>query len=462
MRIHWHRRDLRIEDNPALTVNDMPVVGVYVIDARTRDIGAPQQQFLADALRELRAAYREHDGELYIRSGEPVDVLQSLCNSHDATQVSTETAYAEPFRTVEQRVYEELDTSGLETISIGGRCLHPPWSITTNDGDPYKVFTYFGRKWMRREKQSPVRWTIEGEAPVEDAGAIDTLDVETDVALPEAGTAPARERLAAFCDNRIFAYEDRRDRPDKRATSRLSADIVLGTIGIREVWAATAAARDAATTDAERSSVAAFQRQLAWREFYTAMFAARPDMTDTNLAPFEHTIDWRTDQAALEAWKRGETGFPIVDAGMRQLLAEGFMHNRLRMIVGSFLTKDLLIDWREGRRWFEQWLVDHDPANNAGGWQWAASVGTDAQPYFRIFNPMTQGERHDPDAVYIKRYIDELADVPADVIHDWTALDADTREQHAPEYPAPIVDHATRREAALEMYRSAKGEESGE
>jgi deoxyribodipyrimidine photo-lyase len=178
-----------------------------------------------------------------------------------------------------------------------------------------------------------------------------------------------------------------------------------------------------------------------------------------NFKQYENPIDWREDPEGLQAWKDGETGYPIVDAGMRQLRAEAYMHNRLRMIVASFLTKDLLVDWRAGYAWFREKLVDHDTANDNGGWQWAASTGTDAQPYFRVFNPMTQGERYDPDAEYIRRYVPELEGVPAETIHSWNELDAGTRETHAPDYPAPIVDHSERREQAIAMFEAARGDE---
>jgi len=211
-----------------------------------------------------------------------------------------------------------------------------------------------------------------------------------------------------------------------------------------------------------QDSVETFQSQLAWREFYTQVLYFNPDVVTENYKEYEQPIEWREDPEELAAWKAGETGYPIVDAGMRQLRDEAWMHNRVRMIVASFLTKDLLQDWREGYAHFRELLADHDTANDNGGWQWAASTGTDAQPYFRIFNPTTQGERYDPDAEYIREYVPELRGVDADDIHDWPELSDEERAALAPDYPAPVVDHGERREQALAMYKRARGEEPDE
>jgi Deoxyribodipyrimidine photolyase len=223
------------------------------------------------------------------------------------------------------------------------------------------------------------------------------------------------------------------------------------------VYERTQQALDSAAED-EREEVREFQGQLAWREFYTQVLYHNPEVVTENYKDYENPIEWREDPEALQAWKDGETGYPIVDAGMRQLREEAYMHNRVRMIVASFLTKDLQLDWRRGYEWFRQKLADHNTANDNGGWQWAASTGTDAQPYFRIFNPMTQGERHDPDAEYIKTYVPELAEAEPDVIHSWHELSLTQRRRSAPDYPDPIVDHSKRREETLSMFEQARGQ----
>jgi deoxyribodipyrimidine photo-lyase len=223
------------------------------------------------------------------------------------------------------------------------------------------------------------------------------------------------------------------------------------------VYAGTADALAAAPSEEAAEGVTEYRRQLAWREFYAHALAARPDVVDENYRPFENEVEWRDDEAELAAWRRGETGYPLVDAGMRQLLSEAHVHNRVRMVVASFLTKDLLVDWRAGYRWFRRRLVDHDPANDAGGWQWAAGTGADAQPYFRVFNPATQCERFDPEGEYVRSHVPELAGVPAETIHEWPDLSPAERTAAAPDYPAPIVDHAARREEAITVFERAKG-----
>ena len=302
---------------------------------------------------------------------------------------------------------------------------------------------------------------------------------EPDAEIGPAGTDAARERLDTFLAHGVFAYDDDRDYPAREGTSRISTFMKYGEIGVREVYAATeramAEARsddpdtqsDSDETDGSDDSdekgpaahVEEFQGQLAWREFYTQVLYHNPEVVTENYKEYEEGIDWRDDPEEIAAWKRGETGYPIVDAGMRQLRQEAFMHNRVRMIVASFLTKDLLADWRHGYDHFREHLADHDTANDNGGWQWAASTGTDAQPYFRIFNPMTQGERYDPDAEYISEYVPELRGVDPEVIHGWHECSPTQRANAAPEYPAPVVDHSERREAALAMYKRARGED---
>jgi deoxyribodipyrimidine photo-lyase len=475
MRIHWHRRDLRGPDNRGLTVDHGPVLPVFVLDDDVlAHAGPPRVAFLLDALASLRAWYRERGGDLLVVHGDPTEELPRLADAFDADRVSWGKDYSGLARERDAAVRRALADAGIERIAVHDSIMFEPGAITTNAGDIYSVFTYFGRKWLDREKDAPVdpptasalldRERIE-DSSVED-GPLPTLAdlgvAEPEASIPPAGVEPARERLHAFCDGPIYRYDERRDYPADRCTSRLSAHLKYGTIGIREVYAATADAMADADGETERESVEEFQSQLAWREFYTHVLWDRPEVVTENYKSYENPIEWRDDPEALQAWKDGETGYPIVDAGMRQLCREAYMHNRVRMIVASFLTKDLLVDWRHGYDWFRRKLVDHDTANDNGGWQWAASTGTDAQPYFRIFNPVTQGERHDTDAEYITEYVPELRDATPEQIHNWTEFDEAERERIAPDYPAPIVDHAERREAALAMFRQARGEDEEE
>jgi deoxyribodipyrimidine photo-lyase len=478
MRLHWHRRDLRVPDNRGLAAADGPTLPVFVLDEDVlAHASPPRVAFLLDALDALRDAYRDHGSDLLLVRGDPRERLPALADEYGADLVTWSADYTGLARERDAAVRRALDDAGVQRRAVHDAVYHEPGAITTNDGDPYKVFTYFSRKWHDREKGSPADTpagvdladpadvSTDGPADTETpsgTGPLPTLaDLgfdEPEATIPPAGTDAARELLTDFCAGDIYRYDDRRDYPDDDCTSRLSPHLKYGTIGIREVYAATEAAKTEAETDDERESVFEFQDQLAWREFYTQVLWDRPDAVTENFKRYENPIDWREDPEGLQAWKDGETGYPIVDAGMCQLRAEAYMHNRVRMIVASFLTKDLLLDWRAGYDWFRRKLVDHDTANDNGGWQWAASTGTDAQPYFRIFNPMTQGERYDPDAEYIKRYVPELAGVPAETIHSWDDLDPGAREMHAPDYPAPIVDHGERREQAIAMFEAARGD----
>jgi deoxyribodipyrimidine photo-lyase len=464
MRLHWHRRDLRVADNLGLDAVDDETVPVFVFDPTVLENGAPARvSFMLDALRSLREAYRERDSDLVVAHGNPVDVLPELAEEYGADTVTWGKDYSGLARERDAAVRQALDDADIDRVAVHDAVHHKPGAITTNAGDPYKVFTYFSKKWHDRPKADPAPAPTADDLAAVSGDDIPTLNDlgfdEPESDIPPAGTDAARDRLTDFCSSDIYRYGERRDYPADDATSHLSPHLKYGTIGIREVYEETEAAKLDADGESERESVFEFQDQLAWREFYTQVLWDRPDVVTQNYKEYDNEIQWNDDPDALQAWKDGETGYPIVDAGMRQLREEAYMHNRIRMVVASFLTKDLLIDWREGYDWFREKLVDHETANDNGGWQWAASTGTDAQPYFRIFNPMTQGEDYDPDAEYIKEYVPELEGVPAETIHSWHELDLGTRNMHAPEYPAPIVDHSQRREEAIEMFERARGDE---
>jgi deoxyribodipyrimidine photo-lyase len=483
MRIHWHRRDLRTADNLGLRAavddarsdpDDRGVMPVFVLDPDVLAHGSPPRvAFMLDALRSLRRWYRDRDGDLVVRHGDPCEVLPELAEESDAAGVTWGKDYSGLARRRDASVRQALDDVGCERRSVHDAVVHEPGSITTNNGDPYAVFSYYGDKWLERSKPEPVAEPAASDLHgVSDERPLPTLaDLgfdEPEAVLGPASQAAARHRLQTFCAGDIYRYDELRDVPAAECTSRLSPHLKWGTIGVRAVYDGTVAAMTAiADTGPERSvdrspaecraSVRSFRSQLAWREFYTQVLFYNPEVVTRNYRDYEAPIEWRTDPEGLQAWRDGETGYPIVDAGMRQLRAEGFVHNRLRMIAASFLTKDLLVDWRRGYEWFREKLVDHDTAADNGGWQWAASTGTDAQPYFRVFNPTTQGERYDPDAEYVTAYVPELRDVDPATIHSWPSLEPDERDRVAPDYPAPIVDHATRREAALETFERARG-----
>lgn len=457
MDLHWHRRDLRVEDSLALAACEK-ALPVFVFDEAVLDhAGSPRVAFMLDALSALRESYRDLGGDLLIERGDPSIVIPDLAFELDVDRVVWNHDYSGLARERDEAVRAALDEQETDHEAFHDAVLHEPGSITTNDGDPYSVYTYFGKKWHDREKPNPVS-PPESAAEPDEPGELPSLSElgfdDPDGSVPEASTDAAEERLGAFCEGPIHRYAEGRDYPTEECTSRLSADLKFGTIGIRRIYEATEEAKAGADSDNERESVREFQSQLAWREFYTQVLRYHPNVVTKNYKAYEDGIDWREDDEGLAAWKAGKTGYPIVDAGMRQLRAESYMHNRLRMIVASFLTKDLLIDWRAGYDHFRELLVDHDTANDTGGWQWAASTGTDAQPYFRVFNPMTQGERYDPDAEYIHEYVPELRGVDPETIHAWNELD----ERPDTDYPDPIVDHAARREEAISTFERARGE----
>jgi deoxyribodipyrimidine photo-lyase len=466
MRLHWHRRDLRLADNRGLAEAPDSPAGLFVFDDRVLDhAGPPRVVFMLEALERLRAAYRKRGSELLVRYGDPASVLPETADRYDAEFVSWNRDYSGLANERDDRVANALRDEGVTPQKFHDAICHEPGSITTNAGDPYSVYTYFWKKWRDRPKDEPdpvpeladIGSEADGETPIPTVG--DLGFDPPDASVPPAGTDAARERLEAFLEEDVFRYDEARDYPAEGCTSGLSPHLKFGTIGIRELDRRVRETRDAVEGE-KRESVVEFRSQLAWREFYTHVLYFNPEVVTENYKTYENGIEWEDDPELLAAWKRGETGYPIVDAGMRQLRTEAFMHNRVRMIVASFLTKDLLIDWRAGYEHFRERLVDHDTANDNGGWQWAASTGTDAQPYFRIFNPMTQGERYDPDGEYIKTYVSELSGVDPEVIHSWHELTPTQRENAAPDYPAPIVDHSERREAALSMFERARGEDS--
>jgi deoxyribodipyrimidine photo-lyase len=471
VRLHWHRRDLRVPDNRGLAAASQaePVVGLFVVDHRIHRYASPPRiTFVLDALHSLREAYRERGGTLLVRQGDPTSVLPDVAEATSASTVTAPRDYSGLAARRDEAVQDQLAAMDRTLERCHDGVLVPPGEFTTSAGDPYSVFTYYGKKWDDREHPEPLPApTAEALVPPSalpdvEPGPIPTRAElgydEPEATVPAASPEVATDRLETFVDGPIYDYAEQRDRPAAKATSRLSPHLRFGTIGVRTVYAATERAMADASSEAERESVRAFQRQLAWRDFYTEQLSNHPEMVRENLTDFDREIEWSGDEAAFEAWTAGETGYPIVDAGMRQLRAEAWMHNRVRMIVASFLTKDLRIDWRWGYEWFREKLVDHDPANDAGGWQWAASTGTDAQPFFRVFNPTSQAETHDPDGEYVREYVPELRDVPTEAIHEWPDLDSDERCELAPDYASPIVDHAEARERALAMYRRARGE----
>ncbi|MDZ7850932.1 MAG: deoxyribodipyrimidine photo-lyase [Halodesulfurarchaeum sp.] len=458
--VFWHRRDLRTVDNRGLQTAAAAgsVLPVYVIDPDLVSMAGPARTgFFVASLASLQETYREMGTDLLVRDGDPTVVIPELADEFDVDTLVWNRDYSQ-FATRRDRSVTENLPDAVTAESVPDMTYHEPGSILTNKGEYYSVFSYYYKKWADKEQEDAIPQPASDSFIEERRESVRSIVESPGESLPlPAGRSAALERLHRFTDGPIYEYATARDVPAKAGTSRLSQDLAFGLLGIREVLEDIRAATNSASSDTKRESVEEFRRQLAWRDFYVQVLAAHPETVVENFKDFENPIQWRENPEHLEAWKSGKTGYPIVDAGMRQLRSEAYMHNRVRMLVASFLTKDLQLDWRKGYRHFRRHLLDHETANDVGGWQWAASTGTDAQPYFRVFNPMTQGERYDPEAAYITTYVSELEGVDPEKIHNWHELEPDRRAQIAPEYPDPIVDHGARRESAIEMFERARG-----
>ncbi|MFB6296984.1 MAG: deoxyribodipyrimidine photo-lyase [Salinirussus sp.] len=454
MHVFWHRRDLRIPDNRglALAAGDDRVLPVYVVDEELlTQIGKRQRAFVMSGVRELKRRYREAGGDLLVRAGDPAEVLGTVREEYGADRIYYNRHYRPARRNRQRRVDQRLPTeSTTDLLLVDPRRLD----------ERYENHSRFYDDWQDEHKLPPA------EAP-EAAELADVSDPTTapeltaDIGLPEAGYRAARDRFDRFLDAGIETYNDTRD--DMRAAverpvgavSRLSPYLAAGMIGIREVWAAASERYDAASGGARRN-VDKFRYELSWREQNYHLLYYNPTLLTENYKSFSSPIAWENDPDHLAAWKRGETGYPLVDAGMRQLNEEGYIHNRPRQNVASFLTKHLLIDWREGARYFARQLVDHDPASNYGNWQWIASTGTDSVDV-RIFDPVSQMAKYDDGAAYVTEYVPELRGVDAGKIVDWPNHAEDTRERLAPEYHHPIVDRNAAYERAQRVYEEALG-----
>lgn len=449
----WFRRDLRLHDNPALQAavaqaradGDGLVVPVFVVDPALWDPAGPvRQAYLVESLRQLRT---DLGGDLLVRHGSPANVIPELARSAKATSVHVAADFGPYGRARDAAVAAALGSSPL--VTAGSPYAVAPGRIRKDDGTPYRVFTPFYRGWLRHGWRAPaadapddVAWWSPGESddlpPGPDLG---------DLQLPRAGERAALERWEAFRDDGLAAYSQSRDRPDIGGTSALSHHLKYGEIHPRSLLADIADDSPGAET---------FRRELCWREFYADVLATRPDSARRSLnTHFDEAMRWAegpTADVQFEAWCAGRTGYPMVDAGMRQLRAEGWMHNRVRMVVASFLVKDLHLPWQRGAAEFMRWLRDGDLASNSHGWQWTAGCGTDAAPFYRIFNPVRQGLAFDPAGDYVRRYVPELRHLAGASCHQpWLAPDgADLG------YPARIVDHAEERRVALEDFAALR------
>jgi deoxyribodipyrimidine photo-lyase len=475
--ILWFRRDLRLDDNPALQAacrDCETLLPLYIHNPAAEapwSPGAASRWWLHTSLERLDEALRRLGSRLLIERGDSLAVLQAILAASGATRVHWNRLYDPATRSRDTRIKQVLRAQGVEVASHPGSVLAEPWEIMTAKGEPYRVFTPFWRRGSERLPESeplPAPTRLPG-APLEpigltpaDLGLLPRIPWDSGLrATWTPGEAAARARALAFVQTAVLDYGEAREIPAHAGTSGLSPHLHFGEISPRRLLRLLA--DTGATVHPDTAAlVEPFVRELGWREFAHHILYHFPHTCDAPLDPRFADLPWRqTDAAALlAAWQRGATGIPLVDAGMRQLWHTGWMHNRVRMVVASFLTKNLRLPWQEGARWFWDTLVDADLAANSLGWQWSAGCGADAAPYFRIFNPVRQGQRFDPDGEYVRRWCPELAPLPNREIHaPWTA--SATTLAHAgvrlgQTYPAPIVDLARSRAEALAAYERIK------
>lgn len=469
--IWWIRRDLRLVDNQALDAalaDAEQVIPLFVLDptllTSTR-AGAQRTAFLFGGLRALDADLRSRGSRLVVRRGDPAAVLAALCGESGAGAVYAERDYSVYAARRDAAVAAALPVPLMLTEGVA---IRPPDAIRKQDGTPYTVFTPYSKRWRQFAPPSPgaimpapaaltLDHPIAGEA-IPDRPALDP-------AIPfQPGEMEAQRRLNTFVDGDappVYAYAKQRDLPALDGTSGLSPYLRFGMVSPRQVAATAFAAIESAPTSDARTGADTWLTELIWRDFYLSILHHYPHVARGSFHRDYDAIEWVNDTDAFTAWRAGQTGYPFIDAAMRQLATIGWMHNRARMAVASFLVKDLLIDWRWGERWFMEMLLDGDPAANNGGWQWSAGTGTDAAPYFRIFNPVSQGQKFDPAGAYVRRWVPELRSVSDKYIHEpWQMPRSEQLRAGCligQNYPAPIVDHAVARERVLATYKRAKG-----
>ena len=468
--IWWIRRDLRLTDNQALAAALAAadrVIPAFVLDPAILSSGQvaaarDRVAFLLGGLRHLDADLRLRGSRLILRRGDPAEELSRLARDSGATALFAE---EDPWSYARHR--DARVAAALPLHLTAGLAVRPPGAVRKPDGTPYTVFTPFSNAWKAQPLPTAASMPSAPHSlpPVADLAS---LPIPDHPKMPPGtsflpGEAEARRRLLAFLtgeDAAVYRYSKTRDRPDLDGTSQLSPYLRFGMLSARQavVWAVKAIA--AAPDPPARSGPEAWLTELIWREFYLSIQAHFPETEKESFRTSLRRITWEDDRTAFEAWCQGKTGYPVVDAAMRQLAQTGWMHNRARMVVASFLVKDLLVDWRWGELWFMQHLLDADPAANNGGWQWTAGTGTDAAPYFRIFHPVLQGKKHDPDGAYIRRWVPELAQVSGRYIHAPWEMPPEAQRTAGcvigQDYAAPIIDHAWARERVLAAYAQAR------
>lgn len=462
--IIWFRNDLRLTDNAALTAackHDI-VIPIFIYDDNNgRTLGAAKKYWLHHSLKKLDESIRELGNKLILRSGSESEIIKALVADTGASAIYWNRRYVPSSIEVDKGIKADLTDIGVTVKSFAGHILHEPTKLTTKAGTPFRVFTPFWRTLDANLEVDTPYPRPENIPNHEQTIASDQLDswnltpIHPDWSQGIAARFTPGENAAAlmmsdYLEDGVQDYSDNRDFPSKEATSTISPYMTFGEISPRQIWHASQGIEGAQ----------AFRRQLAWRDFSHHLLFHNPTLDCKNFNSKFDTFDWNEDHSLLQAWQKGQTGYPIVDAGMRELWQTGYMHNRVRMIVASFLTKHLLIDWRLGEQWFWDTLVDADQANNAASWQWVAGSGADASPYYRIFNPIIQGKKFDTEGQYVKQYLPELAKLDTKYIHTPWEAPAEILKSSSiildVDYPKPIVEHSFARQRALDVYGRMK------
>jgi len=467
--ILWLRRDLRLQDNPALSAavsTGKPVICLYILETNMqRPWGAASLWWLHHSLTDLSRSLEKIGANLYLRKGVAKDILDEIITRTGADQIVWNRRYDKDARDRDAVIKSNLTQRGLAVESFCANLLSEPWTVKTKTDSYYKVFTPYwraAREHLNVADPFPAPTQINGydeRLQSESLSNLNLLPTVPDWGAKmqpywKVGEAGAQAALESFLDGPVNNYSEDRDRPDvEDGTSHLSPHLAFGEISPRQIWYAC---------KKDEAAAQKFLSEIGWREFAYVLLYHNPKLASENFKEAFNSFEWDEDEQALERWQRGMTGYPFVDAGMRQLWQTGWQHNRVRMVTASFLIKHLLLDWRHGERWFWDTLLDADPANNAAGWQWVAGSGADASPYFRIFNPFTQGEKFDPNGDYVRKYVPELKHLPNKFIHrPWDAPELVLLEagiKLGETYPRPMVDHKQARDRALQAYKDSRRE----
>ncbi len=474
--IVWFRKDLRLSDNPALhaaVARAEPVLCLFVLDDAVDGalpVGGAAKWWLHHSLTHLSRALEEIGGRLILRSGPASKIVPDLAQETGAGAVYWNRCYEPDAIARDKALKTDLNSAGVDACSFNGSLLYEPWEVKTKAGGAFGVFTPFWKaERALGDPPAPVAapkslGTFAGDWGGESLSDWNLLPTRPNWAKAfsdhwQPGEEGARVRLGEFLDDVVATYSDTRNSPAVDGTSRLSPHLAFGELSPREVWHLSL--EEARRSPSKESGIWSFLREIGWRDFNHNLLFNNPDIPAENYNRKFDAFPWQKDNDAFDAWCRGRTGYPMVDAGMRELWQTGFMHNRVRMVAASFLIKHLLIDWRAGEAWFRDTLLDADLANNTTNWQWVAGSGADAAPFFRIFNPIGQGEKFDPDGRYVRRWVPEIADLPDKyLMKPWEAPEDMRREagiELGETYPRPLVDHAKARARALEAYEEVKG-----